>query len=213
VIFIFMLGVTLAAEGQRRALRRQVELPRRRRRGSRASCQRPGASSSASCPGRPTCWSASAASACTSCWSGREVGGDLYDFYRLDADRLVFLLGDVSGKGLPGSLFMAVSKSLYKSTALRRGAAVAAMMQEANTEISRDNPEALFVTMFAAVLDVNTGVLEYCNAGHDRPYVLALAGGRPGQLVEGGGRRSAWSTTSGTQPPPGNCGPARRSAC
>jgi serine phosphatase RsbU (regulator of sigma subunit) len=82
---------------------------------------------------------------------------------------------------------MAVSKSLYKSTALRRGAAVAAMMQEANTEISRDNLEALFVTMFAAVLDVNTGVLEYCNAGHDRPYVLALAGGRPGQLVEGGG--------------------------
>ena len=49
----------------------------------------------------------------------REVGGDLYDFFMLDADRLFFLVGDVSGKGLPASLFMAVSKALYKSTALR----------------------------------------------------------------------------------------------
>jgi serine phosphatase RsbU (regulator of sigma subunit) len=117
----------------------------------------------------------------------REVGGDLYDFFRLDPDRLFFLLGDVSGKGLPGSLFMAVSKSLYKSTALRRHAAVAEMMREANAEISRDNPEALFVTVFAGVLDVNTGVLEYCNAGHDRPYVLAGGGGPLTQLTEGGG--------------------------
>jgi hypothetical protein len=54
------------------------------------------------------------------------------------------LLGDVSGKGLPGSLFMAVSRSLYKSTARRRGSAVATMMQEANAEISRDNPDAPF---------------------------------------------------------------------
>jgi adenylate cyclase len=117
----------------------------------------------------------------------REVGGDLYDFFRLDEDHLFFLIGDVSGKGLPGSLFMAVSKSLYKSTALRRGGAVATMMREANAEISRDNPEALFVTVFAAVLDVNTGVLEYCNAGHDRPYVLVRGGGPLQQLAEGGG--------------------------
>src|SRR5262249_47626574 len=102
----------------------------------------------------------------------REVGGDLYDFFMLDRDHLFFLLGDVSDKGLPSSLFMAVSKSLYKSTALRRGAgAVATMMQEANAEISRDNPEAFFVTVFAAVLNVETGVLEYCSAGHDLPYV------------------------------------------
>jgi serine phosphatase RsbU (regulator of sigma subunit) len=117
----------------------------------------------------------------------REVGGDLYDFFMLDGHRLFFLLGDVSGKGLPGSLFMAVSKSLYKSTALRRGGAVATMMQEANGEISRDNPEALFVTVFAGVLDVDTGVLEYCNAGHDRPYVVPAGGGRWSQLAEGGG--------------------------
>jgi serine phosphatase RsbU (regulator of sigma subunit)/CHASE2 domain-containing sensor protein len=119
--------------------------------------------------------------------TAREVGGDLYDFFTLGRDRLFVLLGDVSGKGLPASLFMAVSKSLYKSTALRRGAAVATMMQEANAEISRDNPEALFVTVFAAVLDMNTGVLEYCNAGHDRPYLLAGVGGPLARLAEGGG--------------------------
>jgi len=103
----------------------------------------------------------------------REVGGDLYDFFKLDADRLFFMLGDVTGKGLAGSLFMVVSKSLYKSTALRRGDSVAKMMREANAEISRDNSEDLFVTVFAGVLDAQTGALEYCNAGHDRPYVLA----------------------------------------
>jgi adenylate cyclase len=63
---------------------------------------------------------------------------------------------------------------------------VAIMMREANVEISRDNPEALFVTVFAAVLDLETGVLEYCNAGHDRPYVIARGGGLV-QLAEGGG--------------------------
>jgi serine phosphatase RsbU (regulator of sigma subunit) len=117
----------------------------------------------------------------------REVGGDLYDVFRLDGDRLFFLLGDVSGKGLPGSLFMAVSKALYKSTALRRGEGIAAMMREANGEISRDNPEALFVTAFAAVLDLGTGVLEYCNAGHDPPYVVPAGGGLPSRLAEVGG--------------------------
>jgi len=189
VVFTVMLGVALAeAERQRRALRRQVQQQREaaaRLEGELAAARRiqlgilPKAADVLAGERRfglhivlePA----------------REVGGDLYDFFMLDRDRLFFLLGDVSGKGLPGSLFMAVSKSLYKSTALRRGAAVATMMQEANVEISRDNPEALFVTVFAAVLDVNTGVLEYCNAGHDRPYVLGLTGGPRRQLVEGGG--------------------------
>ena len=112
----------------------------------------------------------------------REVGGDLYDFFKLDADRLFFMLGDVTGKGLAGSLFMVVSKSLYKSTALRRGDSVARMMREANAEISRDNSEDLFVTVFAGVLDAKTGALEYCNAGHDRPYVKSGGGGPLTQL-------------------------------
>jgi adenylate cyclase len=189
VMFTVMLGVTLAeAERQRRVLRNQVELQREaaaRFEGELSAARRiqlgilpkPG-----DVPAGERRFSLDVVLE-----PAREVGGDLYDFFMLDRDRLFFLLGDVSGKGLPGSLFMAVSKSLYKSTALRRTAAVATMMQEANAEISRDNPEALFVTVFAAVLDVNTGVLEYCNAGHDRPYVIARAGGRPGQLAEAGG--------------------------
>jgi len=117
----------------------------------------------------------------------QEVGGDLYDFFRLDADRLVFLIGDVSGKGLPGSLFMAVSKSLYKSTALRRGGEIAHLMREANAEISRDNAEMLFVTVWAGVLDARSGGLTYCNAGHDDPWRLPRAGRGLDRLEGGGG--------------------------
>jgi adenylate cyclase len=102
----------------------------------------------------------------------RMVGGDLYDFFQPRADRLFFLLGDVAGKGLPGCLFMAVSKSLYKSTALRLGRDPATIMSEANVEISRENAESLFVTLFAGILALDTGVLEYSNAGHEDPYVL-----------------------------------------
>jgi len=117
----------------------------------------------------------------------REVGGDLYDFFALDHDRLFFLIGDVSGKGLPGSLFMAVSKALYKSAALRGSGPVDAVMREADIEISRDNAEGLFVTMLAGILDTRTGVLEYCNAGHEPPYVLPN-GDRPlVRLLDGGG--------------------------
>jgi serine phosphatase RsbU (regulator of sigma subunit) len=106
----------------------------------------------------------------------REVGGDLYDFFRLDQDRLFFLVGDVSGKGLPSSLFMAVSKALYKSTALRRTSQIAAMMREADAEINRDNAEGLFVTVMACILDAATGELEYSNAGHEPAYLLPSAG-------------------------------------
>lgn len=117
----------------------------------------------------------------------REVGGDLYDFFFLDPDHLFFLIGDVSGKGLPGSLFMAISKALYKSTALRRHGQVAAMMREADAEIARDNTEGLFVTALAGILDARTGALEYCSAGHEPPFLLPRAGRPLGRLTEGGG--------------------------
>jgi serine phosphatase RsbU (regulator of sigma subunit) len=116
----------------------------------------------------------------------REVGGDLYDFFMLDADRLFFLVGDVSGKGLPASIFMAVSKALCKSAALRYGRRVNELLQEANAEISRENPESFFVTAFAGVLDVQGGRLEYCSAGHEPPLVFA-PDGEVGRLEAGGG--------------------------
>ena len=110
----------------------------------------------------------------------REVGGDLYDFFMLDRDRLFLLIGDVAGKGLSASIFMAVSKALYKGLMLRTpGANIGAIMTAANAEVSRDNVEMLFVTVFAAILDLRSGELAYCNAGHENPYLL-----RPGSVPE-----------------------------
>jgi adenylate cyclase len=188
VTFVFMLSVTLAeAERQRRLLRRRVELQREQAARLEGELAAAGRIQLGILP-KP----AAVLAGETRCSvdivlkPARNVGGDLYDFFLLDRDHLFFMVGDVSGKGLLSSVFMAVSKTLYKSTALRRGADVATMMREANVEISRDNPEELFVTVFAAVLNLETGALEYCNAGHDRPYVLARRGGLV-QLAGGAG--------------------------
>ena len=117
----------------------------------------------------------------------REVGGDLYDFFALDRDRVFFLIGDVAGKGVPGSLFMAVSKALYKSAVLRQARQVETVMREANAEISRENAEGLFVTVLAGILDTRTGLLEYCNAGHEPPYLLSSGERLIRRLTDGGG--------------------------
>jgi serine phosphatase RsbU (regulator of sigma subunit) len=82
---------------------------------------------------------------------------------------------------------MAISKALYKSTALRRHGQVATMMREADAEISRDNAEALFVTVVAGILDARSGELEYCSAGHEPPLLRSRAGGGLERLQEGGG--------------------------
>lgn len=115
----------------------------------------------------------------------REVGGDLYDFFKPSPDRVTFLVGDVSGKGLPASLFMAISKALCKSAALRGGDAVDRALTESNAEIARDNPEAMFVTAVLCSLDLQTGELRYANAGHDAPILI----GKDGliRLVRAGG--------------------------
>jgi serine phosphatase RsbU (regulator of sigma subunit) len=189
ILFSMMLVATLTeTQTQRRALRRQVEQQREaaaRLAGELEAARRiqmgtlPRAA--AAFPGE-TRFDLSAMLE-----PAREVGGDLYDFFLLDADHLFFMIGDVSGKGLPGSLFMAISKALYKSTALRRHGQVAVMMREADAEISRDNAEGLFVTVLAGILDARTGELEYCSAGHE-PLLLLPRARRPLQrLVEGGG--------------------------
>jgi CHASE2 domain-containing sensor protein/serine phosphatase RsbU (regulator of sigma subunit) len=100
----------------------------------------------------------------------RTVGGDFYDCFKIDERRVFFVVADVSGKGLPAALFMASAKSHLKSAALR-GGKVGEILTRAQDEIQRENPEQLFVTMFAAILDVATGDLEYSNAGHELPFM------------------------------------------
>jgi serine phosphatase RsbU (regulator of sigma subunit) len=118
----------------------------------------------------------------------REVGGDLYDFFRLDDRRLFFLVGDVAGKGLSASIFQAVSKALYKSATLRApDGDIGALMAAANAEVSRDNPEMLFVTVFAGIVDLETGDLDYCNAGHDNPYLVHAADAVVRRITDGDG--------------------------
>lgn len=106
----------------------------------------------------------------------KEIGGDLYDFFYVDADHFYFAVGDVTGKGVPASLFMALSKALTKSAVLRSPDDIATIALEANAEINRDNAEMLFVTLYAGILDLRTGALAWCNAGHDRPWLVTAEG-------------------------------------
>jgi adenylate cyclase len=116
----------------------------------------------------------------------RQVGGDLYDFFPIDADHLFVAVGDVSGKGVDASLFMALGKALCKSCALRGETDIGAIVTRANAEISRENSEMMFITLFAGILDLATGELRFVNAGHDAPFV-ARAGEPPWQIEAEGG--------------------------
>ena len=187
-LFTAMLGTTLAeAQGQRRALRRQMARQREiaaRLAGELEAARRIQMGS------LPTPAGAFPGETRFDLYAflepAREVGGDLYDFFKLDADRIFLLVGDVSGKGLPGSLFMAMSKSLCKSIALRDHGDVGSVMREADREISRDNAESLFVTVWAGIVDAVTGEIQYGNAGHDAPYLL-FPGRPPDRLSASGG--------------------------
>ncbi len=118
----------------------------------------------------------------------REVGGDLYDFFMLDDQRLFLLIGDVAGKGLAASIFMAVSKALYKGSMLRAPKAdIGEVMSAANEEVSRDNAEMLFITLFAAILDLGSGELSYCNAGYDNPWRLRPGSAQAERIEDGDG--------------------------
>lgn len=101
----------------------------------------------------------------------RAVGGDYYDCFALDAERMCFVIADVSGKGLPASLFMAVAKTLTSALA-RRSQDLGHAMREVELELNRDNPELLFVTAFIGVLNAETGELDFVRAGHDAPLLL-----------------------------------------
>jgi serine phosphatase RsbU (regulator of sigma subunit) len=106
----------------------------------------------------------------------REIGGDFYDFFLLDGDRLALTVADVSGKGIPAALFMAVSRTVLRGG--DGGDDMAGQMERANRLLAAENAAAMFVTAFHGVLDLKSGALRYCNAGHNPPYLLRAAGGR-----------------------------------
>src|SRR5262245_5579306 len=97
-----------------------------------------------------------------------EVGGDFYDFFLVSEDRLCVLIGDVSGKGVPAALLMAISKTLLKSEAMR-GYGPHETLTRVNNLLCPENQECMFVTVFCLVFNIHTGEAEYCSAGHNPP--------------------------------------------
>lgn len=104
----------------------------------------------------------------------RHMGGDFYDFFFLDSNRLAIVIGDVCGKGIPASLFMAVVMTVLRMSA-REESSVEKTIARTNTLLCKDNATSMFATMFYGVLDLGTGALEYCNCGHNGPLIIDQA--------------------------------------
>jgi len=105
----------------------------------------------------------------------KEVGGDFYDFFQIDEEHFCLVIADVSGKGVPASLFMAVTKTLIKATA-KSGRSSAEVMTRVNAELAQDNEQSMFVTVFCAILDLSSGEVIYTNAGHNPPFLIRADG-------------------------------------
>jgi len=108
--------------------------------------------------------------------AAREVGGDLYDFFLLSPSKVCLVIGDVSGKGVPASLFMAVTQTLHRGLAHETGLDPQILVTKMNQALCNNNSANLFVTYVFAVLDLEKGVMTYCNAGHNPFFVLKCDG-------------------------------------
>ena len=105
----------------------------------------------------------------------KEVGGDLYDFFLIDDEHVFFSIGDVSGKGVPAALFMAVTKTLIKGIA-SQAVFPSLALEQVNQELCKDNESSMFVTVCCGILNFRTGELLFSNAGHNLPVVIHAAG-------------------------------------
>jgi sigma-B regulation protein RsbU (phosphoserine phosphatase) len=108
--------------------------------------------------------------------AAREVGGDFYDFFFIDENRLGFVVGDVSGKGVPASILMAVSRTLLRATAMTAESA-GECLNYVNQVLVRQSDPAMFVTIFYGILHTDTGELEYSVGGHNPPYLFSAERG------------------------------------
>jgi sigma-B regulation protein RsbU (phosphoserine phosphatase) len=117
--------------------------------------------------------------------AARSVGGDFFDFFLIDDDKLGFVVGDVSGKGVPSALFMAATRTLLRATAMQKTNA-AECIQYVNHVLAKQGDGTMFVTLFYCILDTRTGEINYCNAGHSHPWAFGASGGLR-KLRDGGG--------------------------
>jgi sigma-B regulation protein RsbU (phosphoserine phosphatase) len=101
----------------------------------------------------------------------KEVGGDLYDIVKLDGGRVMISVGDVCGKGVPASLFMAITQTVMRLV-VRFGQDLQAEVDAANKLLVANNTEEMFTTLFCGVLDLASGAMTYCNCGHNPPFLL-----------------------------------------
>jgi len=107
--------------------------------------------------------------------AAKDIGGDFYDFFRIDDDRIGICIADVSGKGIPAAIFMAVSRTLIRATGIK-GVSPAECITYVNHLLTKESVNCMFVTMFYGIYNIRTGEIVYCNAGHNPPYLIKASG-------------------------------------
>ena len=107
--------------------------------------------------------------------AAKDIGGDFYDFFRIDDDRIALVIADVCGKGIPAALFMAVSRTIIRSKGMQ-GCSAAECMTESNRLLAAYSIDCMFLTVFYAIYNIKTGSVSYCNAGHNPPHLLHADG-------------------------------------
>jgi len=107
--------------------------------------------------------------------AAKDVGGDFYDFFRIDNDHIGFVIADVSGKGVPAAIFMAVSRTLIRATGIR-GGSTSDCITYSNTLLAKESVNTMFVTVFYGIYNIRTGEVSYTNAGHNPPYLMKADG-------------------------------------
>jgi sigma-B regulation protein RsbU (phosphoserine phosphatase) len=117
--------------------------------------------------------------------SAKAVGGDFFDFFLIDDNHLGVVIGDVSGKGIPAALYMAVTRTQIKTTALE-GKSPEECLLEVNRVLVREKVSSMFATCFYGLLNTSTGELRFCNAGHNPPYLLRATGDLETMELTGG---------------------------
>ena len=100
------------------------------------------------------------------------VGGDFYHYFLLDSDHLCFVIGDVSDKGIPAALFMAMTLTAFVVFAKDRGRTLPEGLRLLNQYLCENNQSQMFVTLYAGIVNLRTGILEYCDAGHEPPFLI-----------------------------------------